>query len=293
MVITHGKSCDEYGKSGGAFLPAAFRYAKNSGTLRVLSPATAIGLCLALMAVSFVPLQVAASDTAAQSSIQGSPSKNQLAATDLTVKNPAADRPHPKRANFQGENKSPNAQHLADWVVDSGDNLGMPFVVVDKVDARVFVFNADGQLRGATPALLGLARGDEAIPGVGNRSLSEIRPEERVTPAGRFVASLGVNLHGKDVLWVDYDGAVSLHRVVTHNPKEHRLQRLASRNPLDHRISWGCINVPVNFYDDVVQPTFTGTYGIVYVLPETRSIGKTFESYYDVELGKGKNSTAN
>ncbi len=190
---------------------------------------------------------------------------------------------HPKRANFEGEHKSRNAQHVADWVVDSGDNRSMPFAIVDKVDAKVFVFYANGRLRGAAPALLGLARGDDSIPGIGNRKLSSIRPEERTTPAGRFVASLGYNFHGKDVLWVDYDGAVSLHRVVSTKPSERRLQRLATPTPLDNRISYGCINVPVKFFNNVVSPAFTGTNGIVYVLPETRSNNESFALYYDVE----------
>jgi hypothetical protein len=122
--------------------------------------------------------------------------------------------------------------------------------------------------------------------------MSDIRPEERTTPAGRFVASLGLDFKGKDVLWVDYDGAVALHRVVTNNPKERRLERLASRKPSEHRISYGCINVPAKFFDDVVKPTFTGTYGIVYILPETSSISKVFESYYDVEIREGEGATA-
>jgi len=191
--------------------------------------------------------------------------------------------PHPKRANFEGENKSRDAQHVADWVVDSGDNHGMPFVIVDKMDAKVFVFDADGRLRGGAPALLGLARGDDSIPGIGDRKLSDIRPEERTTPAGRFVASLGYNFNGKDVLWVDYNNAVSLHRVITNKPEERRLQRLATPTPLDKRISHGCINVPAKFFDNVVSPTFAGTYGIVYVLPEIRSNSEIFASYYDVE----------
>ena len=70
---------------------------------------------------------------------------------------------------------------------------------------------------------------------------------------------------------MDYDGAVSIHPVVTTNPKERRLQRLASPTPLDHRITYGCINVPDKFFKNVVRPAFTGTNGIVYVLPETRS----------------------
>lgn len=195
--------------------------------------------------------------------------------------------PQGKRANFESENKSQDVQQVADWVVDSGDNVGLPFAIVDKTDAKVFVFHADGRLRGATPALLGLAKGDYSIPGIGDRKLSTIRPEERTTPAGRFVASLGRNFNGKDVLWVDYVNAVSLHRVVTNNPGERRLQRLATPTPLDNRISFGCINVPVKFFDDVVIPAFAGTRGIVYVLPETRSKSEIFAKYYDVDRGPG------
>lgn len=42
-----------------------------------------------------------------------------------------------------------------------------------------------------------------------------------------------------DVLWVDYDGAVSLHRVVTTNPAERRMERLATPAPLANRIYSG------------------------------------------------------
>ncbi|WP_349279998.1 hypothetical protein [Polaromonas hydrogenivorans] len=174
---------------------------------------------------------------------------------------------------------SPASQKLADWVVDSADNHQRPFLIVDKTQARVFVFDAHGQLRGAAPALLGLAVGDDSVPGIGERKLSSIRPEERTTPAGRFVASLDRNLHGDEILWVDYDAAISLHRVVTSQPKERRAERLATPTPLDNRISYGCINVPAPFYDNVVSPAFTGTDGIVYVLPETRSAREVFGSY--------------
>ena len=203
------------------------------------------GLCLGLLAASFTPHQVAAADNAAQlSNPSRSLAAHEAAAALLTIETQPAVAHYPKRASFEQEHKSRDARHVADWVVDSSDNRGMPFVIVDKVDAKVFVFDADGRLRGAAPALVGLAQGDDSIPGIGDRKLSDIRPEERTTPAGRFVTSRGCNTHGKDVLWVDYDTAVSLHRVITTNPTEHRLQRLASPTPLDHRISYGCINVP-------------------------------------------------
>jgi hypothetical protein len=185
----------------------------------------------------------------------------------------------PKRANFERELASRDARYVASWVVDSGDSKSMPFAIVDKTDAKVFVFDADGHLRGATVALLGLARGDGSVPGIGDRALSDIRPEERTTPAGRFVAELGRNLRRETTLWVDYDEGFAMHALRTVNPKERRPQRLATPTPLDNRISLGCIVVPVTFFENVVRPAFTGTNGIVYVLPETKLASEVFASY--------------
>ena len=66
---------------------------------------------------------------------------------------------------------------MADWVVDSGDNKNMPFVILDKKDAKVYVFHAHGGLRGAAPVLLGITVGDDSFPGVGNKPLSLVKPE--------------------------------------------------------------------------------------------------------------------
>lgn len=184
-----------------------------------------------------------------------------------------------RRADFGGESPSPEARHIADWVADSGDNRGMPFVIVDKANGRVFVFSPAAAITGAAPALLGLARGDDSVPGIGEREMSAILPEERTTPAGRFIAERGRNYHGEDIVWIDYDAAVSMHRVRATNPAERRLQRLASSTADDNRISYGCINVPVDFFDRVVAPAFSATNGVVYVLPETRSAQTVFGSY--------------
>lgn len=180
------------------------------------------------------------------------------------------------QADFGPIAPSSEARELADRVVQSADNKTLPFMIIDKVQARVYAFYPDGKLRGATPALMGLAIGDYTVPGIGQRKLSSIRPDERTTPAGRFVASLDKDIHGVEVLWVDYDSALSLHRVVPGTPKERRAQRLASPLPSERRISFGCINVPVRFYDEVVSPAFKGTYGVVYVLPETKPAREVF-----------------
>lgn len=168
------------------------------------------------------------------------------------------------------------AQEVADWAVRTQDHLGRPFVIVDKAQARVLVFGADGHVTASSPVLLGAAKGDDSVPGIGHRKIADILPHERTTPAGRFVGEPGRNTQGEDIVWVDYDAAVSMHRVRAHVAQERRLERLASATVRDNRISYGCINVPAAFYDAHIQPVFARGKGIVYVLPETRSAQAVF-----------------
>ena len=164
---------------------------------------------------------------------------------------------------------STEVRDVARWIGESADNGGLPFLLIDKVAARVFAFDADGELLGHEAALLGAARGDRTSAGIGDLSISAIRPEQRTTPAGRFVAHLDKDIHGRGILLIDYDASIALHPVVAGTPKERRAERLRSTSPDDNRISFGCINVPPGFFDKVVRPTFTGTAGVVYILPET------------------------
>ncbi len=173
---------------------------------------------------------------------------------------------------------APATRQLIQWVRATLDNQQLPFIVVDKARARAFAFEASGALRASAPVLMGAARGDHSVPGIGERPIASIQPEERTTPAGRFEAELGHNAQGEEVLWVDYEAAVSLHRVRATQPAERRLQRLASATPEDNRISYGCINVPRVFYEQVVQP-LVGRFGgraIVYVLPEVLPVSTVF-----------------
>lgn len=192
-----------------------------------------------------------------------------------------------KFADLRGEAASADVRHLADWAVHSGDPEGLPFAVIDKREGRVYVFEPGGRLRGASAALVGAAPGDESVPGIGAKQISAIRPEERTTPAGRFKAVMGRGGKNEDLLWVDYDTAVALHRVVNSVPQERRLERLRSKVPGDRRITYGCINVPVDFYDTVVRPMFSATGGIVYILPERGRPEDLFGSY-DVRRAFGQ-----
>ncbi|RZJ29526.1 MAG: L,D-transpeptidase [Brevundimonas sp.] len=165
---------------------------------------------------------------------------------------------------------------LRRWVLETGDHQGLSFVIVDKRGARVAAYDGAGRLLGFAPALLGLGRGDDSPVGIGDRALSDIGPAERITPAGRFPARLGENLSGHTVLWVDYDAAISLHPVATTRRSERRQARLDSPDVDDNRISYGCINVPAPFYASVIRPMFQDGEGVVYVLPETRSMAVEF-----------------
>jgi hypothetical protein len=181
-------------------------------------------------------------------------------------------------ADFSGAHASADARHTAQWVLDSRDAKGRPFAIVDKKDARLYVFGADGRLAGASPALLGLAPGDHAVPGLGNRAPGGIQPHERTTPAGRFASAPGRNLSGEPVIWFDYREGLAIHRLRPAPAHERRAQRLASPTPHDNRISLGCVIVPVAFYESVVQPTLGARAGVVYVLPETRSARELFDT---------------
>ncbi|PTM46213.1 hypothetical protein C8J24_2453 [Sphingomonas aerolata] len=181
----------------------------------------------------------------------------------------------PATARFGTAAVSSDARDTVDWVMRSRDNQALPFVVIDKVNAVVFAFDGAGVLRDTAPALLGLARGDDSVPGIGQRKLATITPAERTTPAGRFQASIGADFE-QDILWIDYAAALSLHRVIAGRRIDDRAGRLASATPDDNRISYGCVNVPARFYDGVIKPLFTGTVGIVYILPETRPLRSVF-----------------
>jgi hypothetical protein len=167
---------------------------------------------------------------------------------------------------------STDARQAFRWVMDARDNQGLPFVIVDKKGGRIFVFDAAGQLRGASPALLGLAPGDQSIPGIGQRSVASLRADERTTPAGRFLSEPGHNLQGEAIVWIDYEAKLAIHRLRPAPAAERRAERLASATPDDNRISMGCVVVPVSFYETVIGPMLGKSHSVVYVLPDTQPV---------------------
>jgi hypothetical protein len=194
---------------------------------------------------------------------------------------PAPQRviPAVRLADFHGESPTRDATLVANWALTTHNNGRHAMIVVDKKDARVYAFSPEGALWDSAPALLGAARGDDSFPGIGDKPLSQVRPEEKTTPAGRFVAEMGQNAGGEDVVWVYYDVAVSMHRVRPLVARERRLERLATLTTDDNRISFGCINLPVRFYEDVVSPAVKRYGAVIYVLPDVKTVQQVFGAF--------------
>jgi hypothetical protein len=164
---------------------------------------------------------------------------------------------------------TPATMQLVQGVLALADHGGLPFAVVDKKAATLAIFRGSGQLVATTPVLLGQAVGDQAVPGVGARTQSgQLRPGDRITTAGRFGSVPGHNLMGEDVVWIDYESALAIHRLRPGPSQQDRMLRLASADLRARRVSAGCVVVPVAFYLQVVAPVLGRGRGVVYVLPE-------------------------
>lgn len=172
---------------------------------------------------------------------------------------------------------SPETMRVADWIAASGDNRSLPYAIIDKASASLFLFDAAGEPLGAAPVLIGIAPGDDATPGVGSKKLGEIGPAEKTTPAGRFLAKFGLAAGRQKVLWVDYANSVAIHPIPADASKdEQRRERMLSPESDDNRITFGCINVPLAFYGKFVRPQFQKNGGYVYVLPDTKPLEDVF-----------------
>lgn len=189
---------------------------------------------------------------------------------------PSAHLPKLDAADDGVATRSEAATRVADWVAGSGDNGSLPYIIIDKKAAALFLFSANGKPLGHVPILIGIAIGDEASPGIGTKNLAEIGPAEKTTPAGRFLAKFGVAAGKQKVLWVDYATSVALHPIPNSNKKEHRRERMLSPSIDDNRITFGCINVPTLFYSKSVRPLFQKKGGYVYILPDIKPLEDVF-----------------
>ncbi|ASQ90737.1 hypothetical protein CHL67_07185 [Prosthecochloris sp. GSB1] len=168
---------------------------------------------------------------------------------------------------------SDEVQKTYRWIEKERDNRKLPFAIIDKKNAHIYVFDDKGKIIDTGPVLLGIAKNDQIDPKTLKKPLSSIGKEDRVTPSGRFQSVIGPDHRGKQVLWVDPQFAIALHPVVN-VPGQNRFTRIESSSADDNRITWGCINVPVPLFKKVITPLFKPKSGFVYILPESDSVEK-------------------
>lgn len=230
-----------------------------------------VGLAL-LVPSPAVPLQDAKPKPAAAKKAPAGKSRRAPAKPKAAAARPEAPRLQPSAETLR----------VHDWVSAAGDNHALPYLIVDKPHAALFLFDPHGKQLAAVPVLIGIAPGDDATPGIGAKQLSEIGPAEKTTPAGRYLAKFGLAVGKERVLWVDYYTSVALHPVPTGIAarKEKRRERLASPTPDDNRITFGCINVPGTFYSRLLSPMYKGKGGYVYVLPDSKPIEDVFPALH-------------
>lgn len=166
---------------------------------------------------------------------------------------------------------------LIHWIRETGDNRNAPYLVVDKVHAQLLIFYGNGTLAATTPVLLGMAKGDIVTLENAQQELGNIKPADRITPMGRFALEFGHDSNGQDILWIDYDAAISLHRVFEGDATEHRIKRLQTPSSSDNRISFGCINVSKEFYEKTIRSIFVDSAGFAYILPEEHALKLPFQ----------------
>jgi hypothetical protein len=269
-------------------------------TLSALGKALLLGACALVMPViAAVQGEAGAERAGSVTAKSGKNASKAKAAADVAKaptgsrkagskagKTPSKQKPGPP-ADFGEEAAPPDVVHVANWVSYTRDNKKKAFVLIDKKEAQLYVFDPRGKLRSRTPVLLGKAVGDDAAPGIGNKPMSKMTEDEKTTPAGRFLAAPGKNTKGEDIIWIDYDTAVSMHRLRKVSAEQKRAERMSTDDPSDNRISYGCVNVPAKFYDGVLKPTVVKQGAFVYVLPETRTPQKQFGSF-DIPTDKVK-----
>ena len=142
-------------------------------------------------------------------------------------------------------------------------NVG--FMIMDKPNGELHLFRKDGSHIVSTPALSGLATGDEFSAARKEKfDYRTFADDERVTPAGVFTAkkgqqdgtrgqtSTGEQTQGL-LLWLSQEGDAHLPVAIHTNYMPERQQYIDSASGADNAVSFGCISMDADFYADVFE----------------------------------------
>ena len=202
-----------------------------------------------------------------------------------------AEVPAPAKAKM-----STLAQGVYEAMAPVAEKTGKGFIIADKPNGMMHMFNADGSHFLSDPTLYGKEKGD--VLG----AVSSLEGGQKITPAGKFTLKARDSHYagGKDLVLVeslDATGYIAIHAADVSTPSERRLERLASETIEDNRISYGCINTAHATFINKIAPhvaEFDG--GLIFVLPDAtektaeifKPEAKTVEHEAPAEKAKGE-----
>lgn len=148
---------------------------------------------------------------------------------------------------------SVKGQEIYNKLVTFAKFQGRPFILADKPNGRIFVFDKDGKLITQSDALYGKADGDRMYEMMKN--IDSMNDFERITPSGIYTLHYANDTNQFQLLETEIkDSIIAIHKVDTSDKSEQRIKRLESKTNKDNRISFGCINTDQKFFNDALIP---------------------------------------
>jgi hypothetical protein len=164
-----------------------------------------------------------------------------------------------RTADTGGRVLAPNVQKVVDWIA-SQNRASEVSLVLDPASGKMLVLKG-GKIVADAPALFG-ELGVQVVNGDYGR---------KATPAGKFaLKQVNDSEYGTTLEFLrpgDGSGYYAVHRVYLGDPKERREQRLASPSGADNNISFGCVNVSNDFYDNTLAKFDYSGSAYAYMLP--------------------------
>ncbi|MCK7506105.1 MAG: hypothetical protein MZV70_19845 [Desulfobacterales bacterium] len=102
--------------------------------------------------------------------------------------------------------------------------------------------------------MLGMAIGDDAVPVLATGKCRPSVPRSAPRPQAALFPTWVSITTKRDILWVDYDGADVHASGGDEQATKQPPGAFSHTNASDNRISYGCINVPVKFFNNVLKP---------------------------------------
>ena len=181
------------------------------------------------------------------------------------------------RAQVGVRQLSSNALKVVNWIAanSTGNEVSL---VLDPAVGKLYVMKGR-RIVDDSPALYGKAGIGAIDQTILNSSVEQTTEEMKVTPAGRFpLKMVPSEEYGTAIDFLKGPNAsFAIHRVYLGNPSERRADRLANSDPKNKNISYGCVNVSSDFYDNVLSKLDLSGSAFAYLLPSSEiSLGKYF-----------------